>query len=340
MNIVTEVVALKKLVSLILLFALILASIGCISAPRTENVPDRINTLRIGYQPTTHHVAEMVATEMGWWKEDLKQFGITEIKEFGFPTGGPQLKAMEAGDLDIAYLCSSPFILPVSKGLDAKIVVAVNTNGSSLVLRPDIAYDGPASLKGLHIGTFPPGTAQDTLLKKWLASNGVNISDVNITAMGPGDAVAFMIEGKGDGVFLPHPAPAIIEMSKKGRTVITSGEMWPNHACCGIGVSGRLIRDYPELVTQIIKTHINATEYANAHPDEAARIYSNHTGQDLAMVEHSIQTWDGAWLTDPHLLINDTLEFSKFQYQIQYTQKEVTEQELFDTSFYDKLYQL
>ena len=92
--------------------------------------------------------------------------------------------------------------------------------------------------------------------------------------MGPGDAVTAIEAGKIDGVFLPHPSPAQIALDGKGRTVVQSGEMWPDHACCSLLISGKLLREQPALVEQIIKTHIKATEYVNAHPDEAAQIYA------------------------------------------------------------------
>lgn len=281
----------------------------------------------------------MIAQAKGWWQEDLLPFGIKEIKEFGYPSGGSELEAMKAGDIDIAYICTAPFIRPVTTGLDAKIVVAVNTNGSTLMLRPDLMYKGPQSLRGLRIGTFPAGTAQDTLLKVWLEKNGVSVSEVNITAMGPGDAVSAMLAGKVEGVFLPEPGPAMIELKKKGKSWVYSGEMKPNHACCAIVVRGKLIREEPELVEQIIRTHMNATDYANAHPMDAAEIYSNRTGQDLEMVKYSIKTWDGKWMSDPHLLVNDTLEFAQAQYAMNYIHKTMNQSDLFDNGLYDKVMQ-
>jgi NitT/TauT family transport system substrate-binding protein len=113
--------------------------------------------------------------------------------------------------------------------------------------------------------------------------------------------------------------------------------MWPYHACCSLVVSGRLIRDHPDLVEQIVKTHIKATEYVNAHPEEAAKIYSNKTGQDPEMVEYSIKTWDGKWVSDPRIEIPSTVEYAKVDYEMNYTQKELTEKDLFDTSFYEKV---
>jgi NitT/TauT family transport system substrate-binding protein len=328
---------LKKLVLAILLAGVVLFSLGCINTP--ESKTEKVSTIRIGYQPTTHHVAEMIAQAKGWWLADLKPFGIKEVKEYGYPAGGPELDAMKAGDLDAAYVCTAPAIRPLARGLDAKVVVAVNINGSNLVLRPDLEFIGAQSLRGLRIGALPAGTAQDTLLKEWLEKNGINISEVNITAMGPGDAVKAMLDGKVDGIFLPTPTSALVEMDKKGRSVLASGEIKPNHACCGIVMSGKLIREEPELVEQIIRTHMNATNYANAHPDEAAEIYSNRTGQDLEMIKYSIRTWDGKWVSDPYLLINDTLDFARYQYALNYTQKMLNQSEIFDTSLYDKVVQ-
>lgn len=324
----------KKLIFLALLAAVVLLSLGCISP---EKRPENITTLRIGYQPSTHQIAEMVAAEKGWWAEDLKPFGVVEIKEFEFPSGPPEMQAMLAGDLDIAYVGTAPPISAIAQGMDAKIVAAVNINGSDLVFQPGISYTGPQSLVGKSVGTFPPGSIQDTVMKKWLQDNDISIEDVRIIPMGPGDAVTAISAGKVDGVFLPHPSPSIIEMEGKGESVVASGEMWPDHACCSLVVSGRLINDYPELVEQIIKTHINATDYVNAHPDEAAQIYSKKTGQDLQMVEHSIETWDGKWVSDPTLQIPSTVEYARIDYEMNYTQKELTETDLFDTSFYEKV---
>ena len=87
---------------------------------------------------------------------------------------------------------------------------------------------------------------------------------------------------------------------------------------------------------QIVKTHINATEYNIAHVDEAAQVYSNKTTENVEVVKTSIEEWDGRWITDPALIENSTIEYSNTQYELNYTQKPLTEEEIFDTSFYEK----
>jgi len=324
---------LKSSLLLGLLLSVSLVFSGCMSP--SENKHENITTLRIGYQPSTHQIAEMVATDLGWWKEDLEPFGITEVREFGFPSGPPEMQAMMSGELDIAYVGTSPPIAALYQGLDARIVAAVNINGSDLVFGPDVSYQGPLSMAKMKISTFPPGSIQDIILRKWLAENGVNVSDLDIEAMGPGDAVSAIMSGKVDAVFLPHPSPAIIEMAKKGRSEVASGEMWPGHACCSLVISGDLIRNQPDLVEQVVKIHIKATDYVNSHPEEAAQIYANHTGQDLEMVKYSLKTWDGRWISDPHLQIPSTLEYVQSYRQENHAEKMLTEEDLFDTRFYD-----
>jgi NitT/TauT family transport system substrate-binding protein len=335
---------LNKFIIIAILAVVVVMSLGCISAPENkenashqENMSGNISTLRIGYQPSTHQIAEMVASEKGWWAEDLLPFGITEIKEFEFPTGVPEMQAMVAGELDMAYVGTAPPISAISAGLPAKIVAAVNINGSDLVLRSGLVYNGPASLAGLSIGTFPPGSIQDTVMKKWLMENGVDVSQVDIKAMDPGPATSALSAGQVDGVFLPHPSPSIIELKGKGKHAVSSGEMWPNHACCSLVVTDKLIKEHPELVEQIIKTHIKATEYINAHPDEAAQIYAKKTRANLTEVEHSVKNWDGKWVSDPNVQIPSTVEYAKVDYKMKYTKRELTAKDLFDTSLYERV---
>jgi len=127
------------------------------------------------------------------------------------------------------------------------------------------------------------------------------------------------------------------ELKGKGKHVVASGEMWPNHACCSLVVTDKLIKEQPELVEQIIKTHIKATDYINAHPDEAAQIYTKKTNANLTEIEHSIENWDGKWVSDPRVQIPSTVEYAKVDYEMKYTKRELTEKDLFDTSLYERV---
>jgi NitT/TauT family transport system substrate-binding protein len=330
---------------LFFVLALVLAVFvsGCTedTAQQNEEQANNITELTFGYQPSTHQIAYMTAKEKGWWLEDLKPYGIVTINDNLFPTGAPEMQSMLAGEIDVAYVGAAPVITALANnGLDAKIVAAVQIQGSDLVLRTDLPYESPEDLRGLKIATFPAGTIQDTLLRNWLKENGIDPeNDVEILGMGPGDAMTAISAGQVDAVFLPHPSPTMIESEGVGRSVVSSGEMLQDHACCVVAVSGDLIRNHPDIVKQIVETHIRATEYNVEHPDEAAQIFADDQDWDVEHVKKSLTEWDGSWVADPHLIVNSTVDYAQVQYELGYISKPLTQDDIFDMSFYDALNQ-
>ncbi|MGA2121236.1 MAG: ABC transporter substrate-binding protein [Methanoregula sp.] len=320
--------------------ALLLITAGCTQPSATTSTTSTaapIKELRIGYQPSTHQMAEITAMDKGWWQQDLAPLGVVNVTDTVFPTGAPEMQAMLAGDIDVAYVGSAPVLSAVATGLDAKIVAGVNTQGSDLVVRNDLNYSGPQSLKGLTIATFPAGTIQDTILRNWLMQNNITPDkDVTIKGMNGGDAVTAIAAGKVDAVFLPTPSPSTVVNLGKGKIVVHSGEMYPNHTCCVLVVSGKLIREHPEIVRQIIKTNDKAVAYNEQNLDEAAGIFSNKTGTKLEDVKDSLKEWDGNWASDPNIIINPVLDYARIQYNSGIIKKPLTKDDLFDLSFYQK----
>lgn len=330
-----------KSIKILIAFAAVLAALCVLSVMPLQTCEAReIKELRIGYQPSTHQIAEMTAMDKGWWESDLKRFGIEKVTDFEFPSGPPEMNAMMGNALDIAYVGTAPPISAIDKGLDAKIVAAVQKNGSAIVLLPELAanYSSPEDLKGLKIATFPPGSIQDTILKKWLKDNGIDPdNDLEIVPMGPREAISAIGARAVQGVFLPSPSPTIIELEEAGKIVVLSGQMWPDHACCCLLASGELIREHPELLEQIIRTHINATEYNSEHVDDAAEIFAKKVGWDVEKVKKSFNRTDMEWIHNPHLEISSTLEYAKVDYEMGYTDKLLTQDDLFNTNFYDRV---
>lgn len=300
-----------------------------------------IKELHIGYQPCMHQIAEMIAMEKGWWAEELKKFGIENVTDAEFSSGLPEMSAMMAGELDVAYVGTAPPITAIDKGLDAKIVAGVQNNGSVLVLLSELAvnYTSPEDLKDLKIATLPQGSIQYTILTKWLLDNGLDYDDVDIRGMGPRDALSAIEERTVDGAFLPAPSLTITEMENEGvvKRIVHSGDMRSNHACCCLLVSGELIREHPELVEQIIRIHINATEYVKEHPDEAVELFAKKKESELEKVKESFKRSDMEWIHDPHPQISSGIEYARVNYELGLTDNLLTGDDLYDTSFYDEI---
>ncbi len=321
--------------------ALLLFAAGCTQPSGTTTPAPTtaapIKELRIGYQPSTHQMAEITAMSKGWWQQDLAPYGVQNVSDKVFPSGPPEMQAMLAGELDVAYVGAAPVLSAIATGLDAKIVAGVNSQGSDLVVRNDLVYTGPQSLRGMTIGTFPPGSIQDTVLRDWLMKNNLTPDkDVFIKGMTPGDAVTAILAGKVDAIFLPTPSPSTVVNQGKGKIVVHSGEMYPNHTCCVLVVSGKLIREHPEIVRQIIRTNDRAVAWNEQNLDAAAEIYAAKTGANLTDVKSSLEEWDGSWASDPSLIVDPVLDYARIQYELGYIKKPLTKEEIFDLSFFQK----
>jgi len=324
----------------LLAVVLLLIAAGCTqpsgtASPSTTAAP--LKELRIAYQPSTHQMAAITALEKGWFKDDLAPLGVVNVSDKVFPSGPPEMQAMMAGELDVAYVGAAPVLTALATGLDAKIIAGVNTQGSDLVVRNDLDYKGPQSLSGLTIATFPVGSIQDTVLRNWLLQNNLTPDkDVFIKGMSPGDAVTAITAGKVDGVFLPTPSPSTVVNQGKGKVVVYSGEMYPNHTCCVLVVSGKLIREHPEIVRQIIATNDKAVLWNQQNPNEAAVIYTAKTGAKLEDVTASLAEWDGSWASDPNIIVEPVLDYATIQYDLGYIKKPLTKDAIFDLTFYNK----
>jgi NitT/TauT family transport system substrate-binding protein len=333
----------------ILVVAALLSGLAVVYGPTEASGP--VKCLRIGVQPITTQLAEMTAMAKGWWEKDLAKFGVQKVTDREFPSGPPEMQAMMAGDLDIAYVGATPPIVAIDQGLKAKIVAGTQIQGSALVLSPSLAKQykklekiekgkGVEALKGKTIATLPPGSIHDTILRRWLIQNSVDPEkDLGIISMDGGGAVSALIAGAIDGFFMPPANPAIAASKGAGEIVIRSGEMWPQHAESCLVVTDRLIHEHPDLVREVIKIHIKATVYNINHPDEAAQIYAERVGWDVDKVKLSFELWDGHWVHDPYIGLDCTLEYAKVLYGLGFTDGLLTQEDLFDTSLYDSVVQ-
>lgn len=308
------------------------------TAPAGVVSPAEKTVLNIGYQPSTHQMAFMTAYSRGMYNETLSPLGVKEVKSFSFPTGAPEMQAMLSGNLDFAYVGAAPFVTAVATGLDGKIIAAVQTQGSSLVLKTGLEYASPEDLKGLTIATFPAGTIQDTILRTWLKENGIDADkDLKIVAMGPGDATTAIMAGQVDAVFLPAPSPTTIEEAGAGTIIVQSGEMSPNHICCVLVASGEMIRNYPEIVAEVLQVHQQATEFNNQNAEAAAEYMETMTGMKKGVILRSLEEWDGQWISDPNIIEQSVSEYATAQAELGYIATKVTLEDLIDSSFWSEL---
>ncbi|SAK51861.1 taurine ABC transporter substrate-binding protein [Caballeronia ptereochthonis] len=141
-----------------------------------------------------------------------------------FESGAKVATAMASGDVKIGVIGSSPLAAAVSQGVDAQLFwILDNINeAEAMVVRNGSGISKPADLKGKTIGVpFVSTTHYHTMfaLQHW----GIDPSSVKILNMQPNQIVAAWERGDIDAAYVWDPALA--QLKKSGKVLITSGDL-------------------------------------------------------------------------------------------------------------------
>ena len=136
------------------------------------------DTVTIGYLPSDHDAALFVADAQGLYE---KQGIKTELVQFN--NGGDLMTAMASGDVDVGYVGITPVLSSIEKGVPVKVISAVQTEGSGIVVTKDSGISSAKDLVGKSIATPGEASIQHALLAYYLKENGLSLDDVKVSSM-------------------------------------------------------------------------------------------------------------------------------------------------------------
>lgn len=315
-----------KIVFFLVILTTLFLGIGCVEKST------KINEVRVGYQPSTHHIAEFISMQKGWFAEET---GVN-FTDKEFVGGASEMQAMMAGELDMAYVGAVPAINAIEKGLKAKIVASANNEGSALVMSKEFNYTGPKDLIGKKIATLQPPSIQDTVFRIWLLDSGIKPEDVDMKYMSGAEMLTSLSSGAIDGFIWAEPGPTQAEMKGVGKIVVNSSEMWM-HPCCVVLVSDKMIDENPEMVRKIVKTHVEAMDYIKTNETDTINISANKLKLSEDVLKNSLESGRTKYNPDPRLIESGIQRFSDDLIKIKVINRQMNSSELFDFSFYDQV---
>jgi taurine transport system substrate-binding protein len=196
-----------------------------------------------------------------------------------FESGAKVATAMASGDVKVGVIGSSPLAAAVSQGVDLQLFwILDNINqAEAMVVRNGSGITKPADLKGKTIGVpFVSTTHYHTMfaLQHW----GINPSDVKILNMQPNQIVAAWARGDIDAAYVWNPALA--ELKKSGKVLITSGDLSKlgKPTFDGIAVDRKWGDEHKDFMAKLVKAisdadnqyRSNAAQWNAGSPQAAA----------------------------------------------------------------------
>ncbi len=262
-----------------------LAAAGCTS-PTATPLPSAAPlkaTIPSGFMPSDHSAAIFVGDAKGIFKKYGLNLQLTQ-----FAAGGPIMQQIGSGALDLGFAGVPPVIAAIDNGVPAKIVAALQGNGSGIIVGKNSGIAKIADLKGKKIAVpVKNSSIQDIMLRQLLKDNNIDYEkDVNVNTVAVGQMPQAVDAGTFDAAFTWEPYVSMTAMKNLGTVLIRSDEIMPHHPCCCVATTATMIKDYPDTLKAFFRALKESTDFVLTNPAETAQIIS---GKDYLNDEAAVE---------------------------------------------------
>jgi taurine transport system substrate-binding protein len=216
-----------------------------------------------------------------------KTLGVP-VKWVNFASGPDALKAVAAGEIDIARVGSVPVAAALARKLPIEVIAVAGVIDSSerLIARKDIT-----SVKGLEgrTVTYPPGSTAHYALLAAFNVFGVDASKVKQAPLKPADELAAWKRGDVDAAYVWGPFSNQLE-AEGGHELLKSGQLQKDgyYLFNVYVVSKKFAESHPDTVVAFLRAFRDTVNRCKADPDAAAKSIAAELGQDVAAAKQTL----------------------------------------------------
>jgi NitT/TauT family transport system substrate-binding protein len=222
-------------------------------------------TIRMGYSAWPGWFVWAVTEEAGIFEE----VGIDVELEF-FTNYIDSIDAMAAGELDANTQTLNDTLVPVSTGVDERVVLVNDNSAGNDAIIADESIQSIEDLRGKTVAA-EQGVVDHFLLLQGLATVDMTEEDIDFRGVATDAAAAGFAEGEFDavGVFAPFTTQAL---ERDGAHVLFDSSDFPGSIPDHLVVSGELVDERPEDVQLLVDAWYATLDYIEENPEESIEI--------------------------------------------------------------------
>ncbi len=323
------------------------AALAVAVMPGTARAADPVK-LEIGYIPILAASPLFIVDGQGWAKEAGIQLKLTR-----FESGPHAIQAMAAGQIDLLYAGVAPVLVARTKGADISVIAnsaveemvvaargpfakAVGANPTAETFKKFAADTG----RKPKIGTQPPGSVPDTVLKHWLFKVvKVDPADVELVPMGIEKTQQALLAGALDAATIREPTVTVTQQMDPNVVLVATGaQMFPDQPGTVVSARAEVLKKSPDAIKALVKAHIRAVDMIAKDPAASAKLVNNYLGKGLmepATLEAAFKGPGSKFVADPHSVVPAVEKMMAFTKEIGSASETIPVAEAFDFSFYD-----
>lgn len=234
------------------------------AAPAQELTP---LTVVMSYVPNVENFGAIYAKENGFFEE--AGLDVTLIPG---GQGIDQIQMVSAGMAQLGMTGADSVVAAIDKGADLKVIAAqFQTSPVAMTCREDSGITEPSMMAGKRLGVKQ---AAQVYAETFMAKNGVNLADVEVTTIGNSD-VSTIIAGAVDCMITTFAVnePRLIENAGVPVNVIPLGDWGMNSQSGSWIVTGEFLSDpaNAETLVAYIEAEARAWDFYFDNPEAAAQ---------------------------------------------------------------------
>jgi NitT/TauT family transport system substrate-binding protein len=230
--------------------------------------------LTVGFLPVTCHLTCPV-TDYATRTSGATRFASQLYMDF------PSMaESMKAGRLEATFMIAPLAMKLREQNLPVKILYLGHRDGSTLVVRKDLAAKSLRDLRGRTFAVPSKYSNQYLVIHKLMDDQGVGPDEIRFIEMQPPDMPGALAAHAIDAYFVGEPYPARAQLDGSGRVLYFAKDIWPHFISCVLVASEKLIRERPAVVADLVRGIAQSGAWAENHRLEAAKIAAPYFWQD------------------------------------------------------------
>ncbi len=247
----------------------------------------------------TENVFQLLGEEQGFFRDE----GL-DVEFVEFQAGGPMVKALIAGELDVAEAGFGPVPISVAQGAAIKLIGATKPGlNFALYTREDI--NRLEDLYGRTVGIAAPGSFLHQLMVALMDVRGLDSTQLNYVNIGSSPAVfRAVLAGKVDAG--PSTIDWVPEASRSQdvKELLYIDEYLPHYFRTGLIARDGDIQNRADLLAGIMTAWARSIRYSIDHPDEWLALAESKTGRPRDELQFVIDWETQHKIVAPNLVID------------------------------------
>jgi len=273
----------KIFIGIVIIVVVGISAGGCQGQP---GKPEQFEKVTIGISATSLLASLVhIAEERGYFLEE----GI-DVEVKGYPTGKAALAATFSGEVDMGTVADTPIVSNSFERNDFAVFLTIvdSAQHSKTLARKDRDINIPQDLVGKKVATTI-GTTAHFFMSVFLTLNGIDVSDVEIVNMKPGEMVEAIVNGDVDAICAWEPNVLNAAKNLGDNAIILPSDVGYKATFNLVTMNG-YIENNPELIRNVIKALVKAEEFASNNRGESIDIIASRLETDREDID---KLWDG-----------------------------------------------